>query len=232
MDLTDILRLLTPLDGVSVGLIFVGAVAMGTWIEHPGGVRPSVTMMMERYRRDWMVEFLGREVRIFDAQMLASLRQGTAFFASTCLLAIGGTLAMIGNVGTLQGVAEGLLGSDVPVLLWQVKLMLPALFLVHGFLKFVWSNRLFGYCAVMMAAVPNDPTAPHAARRAAQAAELNNRASMNFNRGLRAMYFALGALAWLVGPVALFGATLAVLWLVWSREFASKARSILTEGET
>ncbi|WP_390621816.1 DUF599 family protein [Rubripirellula tenax] len=31
-----------------------------------------------------------REPRIFDSQIMASLRQGTSFFASTCLLAVGG----------------------------------------------------------------------------------------------------------------------------------------------
>jgi uncharacterized membrane protein len=60
-----------------------------------------------------------------------------------------------------------------------------------------------------------------------KAAELNIRAAINFNRGLRSMYFALGGLAWLVGPVAFFIATVAVIWLVWSREFASLPRDIL-----
>jgi uncharacterized membrane protein len=41
------------------------------------------------------------------------------------------------------------------------------------------------------------------------------------------MYFALGALAWLLGALPLFGATLVVVWVVWSREFASIPRNIL-----
>ncbi len=228
MTLTDITDLLSLHDIAALVAIFAGAAAIGTWIEHPGTRRPSVTVMMARYRREWMAQFAAREVRIFDAQILSSLRQGVSFFASTCLIAIGGTLAMIGNIGALEGVAEGLLGADRPVLLWQIKLMLPGLFLAHAFLKFVWSNRVFGYCAVMMASVPNDGTTPQAVRRAGQAAELNIRAAMNFNRGLRAMYFALGSLAWLAGAIPLMLATLSVLWLVWSREFASKPRSILS----
>ena len=97
----------------------------------------------------------------------------------------------------------------------------------NGFLKFVWSNRIFGYCSVMMAAVPNDPNDPEALIRASQAAELNIRAAINFNRGLRSMYFALGGLAWLVGSFAFIAATVAVIWLIWSREFASLPRDIL-----
>ena len=86
---------------------------------------------------------------------------------------------------------------------------------------------MFGYSSVLMAAVPNDPADPMAYPRAEQAAELNIRAVINFNRGLRAMYFALGALAWLLGGWALIVATLIVIWIVGSREFASIPRSIL-----
>jgi len=46
---------------------------------------------MAGVRRDWMREFRHRENRIFDAQIIASLRQGSAFFASTAILAIGGS---------------------------------------------------------------------------------------------------------------------------------------------
>mgnify|MGYP000175703347 CR=1 FL=1 len=127
----------------------------------------------------------------------------------------------------LRGVAAEVSALQVPVLVWQIKLGVVALFLTNAFLKFVWANRVFGYCAVLMASVPNDPADPIAYPRAAQAAELNVRAAVNFNRGLRAIYFALGALAWLLGPVALMVATTIVVWMVWSREFASVPRSIL-----
>lgn len=227
MDLSVALSLFTALDAVALGLILCSWVAVGWWIEHPGVRRPSVTVVMAEYRRLWLREYLAREVRIFDAQILASLRQGTTWFASTCLIAIGGVLAVVGNVGVLDGVAQGLALEALPVLFWQLKLLLVALFLTHGFLKFVWANRLFGYCAVMMAAVPNAPADLRGEELAGKAAELNIRAAWNFNRGLRSMYFALGALAWLLGPWALIAATCAVLWLLWSREFASIARTII-----
>jgi len=101
------------------------------------------------------------------------------------------------------------------------------IFLLYAFLKFIWSSRLFGYCAVLMAAVPNDPEDPSALPRAMQAAEVNIRAAMNFNRGLRALYFALGSLAWLLGAEALIVAAVAVAWMVWSRDFASQSRRVL-----
>ncbi len=227
MQILDHMALLGPLDWAATAAIILAWFVIGWRIEHPGAKRPSVTVLMSERRRDWMKVFVTRDPRIFDSQILASLRQGTSFFASTCLLAVGGVLALAGNTEPLRGVAAEVTEMAVPVLIFQLKLALVALFLTNAFLKFVWANRVFGYCAVLMASVPNDPKDPATYPRAAQAAELNIRAAVNFNRGLRAMYFALGALAWLLGPIALMIATCVVVWVVWSREFASLPRSIL-----
>ncbi len=62
---------------------------------------------------------------------------------------------------------------------------------------------------------------------AARAGELQVRAALHFNAGLRSMYFALGALGWLFGPLVLAGTTAAVVWLLWAREFWSVPRDIL-----
>ena len=50
-----------------------------------------------------MRQLITREPRIFDATLLNALRQGTSFFASTCMIAIGGLLAVIGNTGRSTG---------------------------------------------------------------------------------------------------------------------------------
>ncbi len=231
MTLLDYFTVLVPIDWATAAATVVAWLLIGWIIEHPTAKRPSVTILMSQRRRDWMKVFVARDPRIFDSQIMTSLRQGTAFFASTCLLAIGGVLALVGNPEPLSDVAAGVLEDAVPVFVWQLKLGLVALFLTNAFLKFVWANRIFGYCAVLMASVPNDPADPIAYPRAAQAGELNIRAAINFNRGLRAMYFALGALAWLFGPIALMVSTVIVLWTLWSREFASIPRSILLKEE-
>jgi uncharacterized membrane protein len=220
---------LSRLDGVAVVVLVVVWLGLSWWIEHPTAKHPSVTVVMSEYRREWMRVMVDRDTRIFDAQVMASLRQGTSFFASTCLLAVGGVLALIGNVDPLRGVAEDIAMVQSPTVIWQIKLGLVLLLLSNGFLKFVWANRVFGYCSVMMAAVPNDPKDLMAQPMAAKAAELNVRAAMNFNRGLRSMYFALGALAWLAGPVPLMVAVALTAWVVWSREFASVPRAIIMD---
>ena len=171
MDLLARLTLFSVLDGIAVGLLFAAWLGIGLMIERESQARPSTSALMRRYRRDWMREFVTRQPRIFDANILSTLRQGTTFFASACMIAIGGGL--------------------------------------------------------VMASIPNAPDDPQAAPRAAQAAELNITASRSFNRGLRSVYFALAALAWLLGAVPLILATLAAFLVLYRREFRSRSRTIL-----
>lgn len=231
MTLVDRLALLSPLDLGAAGFLVLAWIAMGWIIEHPPASRPSVSMLMNRYRREWLTEALHRDVRIFDAQIIASLRQGTAFFATTSLFALGAVLALLGNTDPLAGVARELAAREEPLIVWQIKLIAVVLFLTHAFLRFAWSNRMYGYASVMVAAIPNDDKAPHAELRARQAGDLIGRSTMNFNRGLRSIYFALATIAWLLGPLALLIATVATIAFMWEREFMSGARRALMEGE-
>lgn len=229
MTFLDHAALFGPADYAGVLFLLISWFGLSFWIEHPGSKWPSVTVIMADYRRAWMRELVTREPRVFDAMLLSSLRQGTSFFASTSVIGIGGVLALIGNTDRLQIFAADLTLTDAPAVIWQMKLLVVALFLTQAFLKFVWANRLFGYCAVVMASVPNDLADERTYPRAAQAGEINIRAAWNFNRGLRALYYALGTLAWLLGPYALILATVMVNYTIWQREFYSLPRKILAQ---
>lgn len=231
MDLMDSLTHFSPLDYVAVAMLVGGSMAISQLIERPGKGWPSVSVLMAQYRRHWMTEMITREPRIFDAQTLSNLRQGATFFASATMIALGGGLALLGNTDQLIGLASDLTIEADPVIVWEIKLMVLLGFLVNAFFKFVWANRLFGYCAVLMAAVPNDPSSPLAVPRADKAAEINITAARSFNRGLRAIYFALATIAWLLGPIALICAAIFTCLVLCRREFASQSRRILMAPE-
>ncbi len=214
-------------DMVALAFLFISWLGIGWFTERPPAGRPSVSVLMTRYRREWMRHFVDRDPRIFDGNILASLREGTAFFASACMIATGGLLALIGNGERLRSVASGLELNPASGTGWELRLLVPMFFVVNAFLKFVWAHRLFGYCAVMMAAVPNRPDHPEAMGRAMQAADLNITAARSFNAGLRSVYFALAALCWLTGPWTLMLGTTVVLWVTWRREFASTSRQVI-----
>lgn len=214
-------------DLVAVALLFAVWLGIGWLIESPPARTPSVSVLMVRFRHEWMLQLITRQQRIFDGNILQSLREGTSFFASACMIATGGLLALIGNTDPLRGLAQQFELGAGPALLWETKLLVTMFFVVNAFLKFVWAHRLFGYCAVMMAAVPNDPDHPEAIPRALQAADLNITAARNFNAGLRSVYFALASLTWLAGPWTLLIGTGVVVFVTWRREFASTSREVI-----
>jgi uncharacterized membrane protein len=228
-----------PLNDM-IALVFILVVWLGVgWvIEHPPKRWLSVTVIMQDYRHLWLREFVTRNPRVFDGTIIDSLRQGTAFFASASMIAVGGGLALIGNPALLTGLAADFplagISADLPLAgdlsQMRVRGVLVLGFLVNALLKFVWANRLFGYCAIMMAAVPNNPADENALLRAGQAADLNITAAKSFNRGLRSIYFALGALGWLLGPWGLMATTVVVAMVLLRRDFASDSRKVLLRG--
>ena len=221
------------LDLIALGLLVFAWLMSGWLTEHPPKSLPSVSLLMEDYRREWMRTFVTRVPRIFDATVIESLRQGTAFFASASLIAIGGGVALIGNAAVVQRLAADLpiagaatgSGPDVAVRMLPVVILLA-----NALLKFVWANRLFGYCSVLMAAVPNEPTDPLAYHRAAQAGEINITAAKSFNRGLRSIYFALATLGWPLGPWGLMTGTVLATGVLLRREFASTSRRVILDA--
>ena len=71
------------------------------------------------------------------------------------------------------------------------------------------------------------PSTPRPGHRASQAADINITAAKSFNRGLRSIYFALGSLGWMVGPLGLtVGAVVIAVTLI-RRDFASTSRQVM-----
>ncbi|MGH1411948.1 MAG: DUF599 domain-containing protein [Pelagimonas sp.] len=227
MGWNTVIDALEPLDLGAVGLFLALWLSLSWLIENPPKNRPSTSKLMSEYRRLWLREFVTRDPRIFDSQIVSSLRQGTAFFASASMIAIGGGFALLGNADRLRGVAQDLTASADPVVVWELKLILMLVMAANAFLKFVWSHRLFGYCSVLMAAVPNDPSDPVAMPRAVKAAEINITAAKAYNRGLRSVYFGIASAAWLGGAIPLLIATFFTLLVIIRREFASHSREVL-----
>ena len=75
---------------------FVGAwIIYSIVIEKSAKGRSSLNSLMNGYRDEWMERLLERDMRMVDAQVTAALQNGTAFFASTSLIAIGGALTLL-----------------------------------------------------------------------------------------------------------------------------------------
>src|SRR4051794_16619689 len=143
---------------------------------------------MDRFREAWMRRMLARDVRIVDAQILAALQNGTAFFASTSLIAIGGALTLLRSGDDILTVVSAIpFGGIATRVQWEAKALGLAFIFIYAFFKFAWAYRLFNYVAILLGATP--PVAakeePEAVAHAMRTARLFESAGRHFNRGQR-----------------------------------------------
>jgi uncharacterized membrane protein len=211
-------------DIAAVAFFVVEWLAYGFTLEHTAYGRDSLSARMNRYREVWVRNMLDREARMVDMQIMASLQNGTAFFASTSLIAIGGALALLRATNDALAVLRDLPVDLTPSpALWEIKCVGLILIFIYAFFKFAWSYRLFNYVAILLGAMP-----PSSQRDTAEAeahvmrtTRLFEAAGRHFNRGQRGFFFALGYLGWFVGPVIFMATTAAVVVVMWRRQFAS-----------
>jgi uncharacterized membrane protein len=190
-------------DIAAVAFFVVEWLAYGFTLEHTAYGRDSLSARMNRYREVWVRNMLDREARMVDMQIMASLQNGTAFFASTSLIAIGGGLALLRATNDALAVLRELPVDLTPSpALWEIKCVGLILIFIYAFFKFAWSYRLFNYVAILLGAMPPSSTARHRGSRSpcdAHDAAVRG-GGRHFNRGQRAFFFALGYLGWFVSP--------------------------------
>ncbi len=214
------------IDILAVGFFILEWTVYAVTLEHTAYGRDSLSARMNVYREVWIRRMLDREARMVDMQIMASLQNGTAFFASTSLLAIGGALAL------LRATSDALVVlSTLPVdlspspALWETKCVGLILVFVYAFFKFAWSYRLFNYVAILLGGMPpaSQRDTKEAEAHVIRTTRLFEAAGRHFNRGQRAFFFALGYLGWFVSPWVLFVTTAMVVVVTWRRQFASNA---------
>src|ERR1700757_1179035 len=213
-------------DILAVGFFILEWLVYAITLEHAAYGRDSLSARMNVYREVWVRRLLDREARMVDMQIMASLQNGTAFFATTTIFAIGGSLALL-RAGPDAAAILGKLPVDLSpsTQLWEIKCVGLILIFVYTFFKFAWAYRLFNYVAILYGAMP--PAAkrdtPEAEAHVMRNTRLFEAAGRHFNRGQRAFFFALGYLGWFVSPWVLFISTAGGVLLPWPRKFAPSA---------
>ena len=213
-------------DCLAVGFFAIEWLVYAYTLERSDYGRNSLSARMNIYREVWVRRMLDREARMVDMQIMASLQNGTAFFASSSLIAIGGGLALLRSTNDALAVLSTLpIDLSPSPALWEVKCVGLILIFVYTFFKFAWAYRLFNYVAILFGAMPpaSRRDTPEAEAHVLRTARLFESAGRHFQRGQRAFFFALGYLGWFVSPWVLFVTTAAVVIVTWRRQFASHA---------
>jgi uncharacterized membrane protein len=230
------MTILPLLDLLAIGYFtlawafYATALERGWWTSHRG-----LSTRMHDFREVWMRRALFREVRIVDIQIIASLQNGTAFFASTTLLAIGGALTLLRATGEALTVVTALpFGIQTTPAQWEIKCAGLMVIFIYAFFKFAWAYRLFNYVAIMLGAMPfaADAHTADAETHVLRTTGLFRSAGQHFNRGQRAFFLALGYLGWFAGPWVLLASTTAVVVVMWRRQFGSAAQRALMMERT
>ncbi|WP_237154229.1 DUF599 domain-containing protein [Oryzibacter oryziterrae] len=184
-------------------------------------------------RHQWIARCSGRDLRMIDTAIMAGLQNGTAFFASTSLLAIGGGFTLLHSIDLAVGVV-----ANLPVTLspanraaFEVKVIGLIAIYAYAFFKFGWAYRMFNYASILLGALPykDQLGTPEMERAVNRCAAITVIAGKNFNRGLRAFFMSIGFLGWFIGPAALFLSASFLLAVLVRRQFFSDSVKALKE---
>lgn len=218
------------LDWLGLGVFVLCWVGYTAVVDRVPRIRArSVIAAMDEHRHRWMERALTRENRIADAAIIGNLMSSTSFLANTSIFILGGLLALFAapDLGRRVVAAMPFAAAEISDGAWEARIGLLVLIFVRAFFELTWALRQFNYGSILLGAMGfGEAHAPEAA----QAARVVNRAAQHFNTGLRAYYFGLAALGWIVHPVALMAASLLVLRELHRREFRSAVRDAVQEG--
>ncbi|CAO4147470.1 DUF599 domain-containing protein [Methylorubrum thiocyanatum] len=225
----------SPLDFAALVFFVASWVSYSFAVARRRGDRLSLSQIMNRQRRNWAVQMIARDNRVVDTTINASLQNGTAFFASTSLIALGSVLTLSRSGDDVLNLFSALpFGTGTTRQTWEIKVAGLAMVFVYAFFKFAWAYRLFNYGAILIGAVPpkGSGASEEVMRRAAErAGAMNVAAGSHFAKGQRAFLFALAYLGWFVSAPVLMLATASVVWVMWRRQFASPIRAALLAEE-
>ena len=193
--------------------------------------RLSLQQQMDKWREAWAFSLLKRQNRIMDSQVINALIRKETFFASTTILILASSIALMGLRDKANILAEEI--SFIPhssAAIWEVKVSLLAVIFMYSFFKFSWSIRQHSYSAILLGSIPEpDTTSDEEARKhASRLARLSSLGAENFNDGIRAYYFALAELSWFINPVVFILSSSWIVAVLYRREYYSRALKILS----
>ena len=219
-------ELFTAADVGALAFFLVIWIGFAWIVEYSPWRERTLSHAMNARRREWMDVMSGRSLRMVDTAIMSGLQQGTAFFASTCILAIGGCFAMLGSGDVvLRLYTELPFATPTTRAAWEAKLIGLAMIFAYSFFKFGWSYRLFNYCSIVIGAVPDaEQEAKLREAQTRRAGDLNVLAGKHFNAGLRGVFLSIGYMGWFAGPAAFVAASALIGVILVRRQFFSLAR--------
>ena len=199
----------------------------GWYSEHSAAAQRGLVGISRGYRQQWAAALLKRDLRVADAALIGNLMSTVSFYANTTIYIIAGLFALLGTLDKVINIAADLPFSRhvIPEVV-ELKLMVLLVIFVFAYFKFTWSLRLFNMQTILVGAAPspNDNPEPQVcADYTNRLATINSLAGDDFNRGIRAYYFGLATVTWMIQPWLFLAFTTAILLVLYRRDFGSAA---------
>lgn len=220
---------LPPLDLAAFGWFVASWVGFTIIQDHIARERQGVNQHLKIVRRHWMAQMLQRDNRIMDSQLFGHTMHSCTFFASTNMLVLAG---LVGSFGAIEHAHDLVLGLSFTVKtsrqIFEYKLLVLVGIFTFGFFKFTWALRQYNYCCALIGSAPMAPLPDDVVREmAATLGDALTLAVTALNGGMRAYYFALAVLAWVVGPVSFMLATTGIIIVLARRQVFSDTEKLI-----
>ncbi|MGC4061789.1 MAG: DUF599 domain-containing protein [Aquabacterium sp.] len=231
--LSHLFELLPWQDWAALALFVFGWVGYALFAGHRAKVESTLLASTNHYRRLWMAHVTYRDQRIVDAAVAQNLSTSPNFWASTTILVLGGLLAVLGTNEKATDIFKDLpFAARTSMLIFDVKIVVLLAVFVYAFFRFTWSMhatpsaRSWSAPRPMSSCVrqrrPIARTSPRARGQARCAWP-----PRSFADGLRANLHGLRRDRLVHSPAAFAIGTLAVLWILYRREFRSDVLAVL-----
>ena len=196
------------------------------YARHKAKTAQSLSAVLYRFRLEWSQNMLRHDNRVVDIILLQNLSKMANFMASTTIFVIAGLITALyasDHVALLfeaQSFIKAMTTAEI-----QFKVLSLVLIFVFAFFRFTWCMRQHTFCSIMMGSAPYIPAERSLSEEdkkfAEYLAKISDRASHEFNYGLRAYYFALAFMTWFLNLYLFMLATFLVVIVLYRREFLS-----------
>lgn len=175
-----------------------------------------------KLRLAWGRAMVQREQRIIDSSLIGNLLQSISYYANTSIYIIGALFAALGALDQLIAMASELPFARAPSReVAELKLLILFGIFVLAYFKFTWALRQFNLLLITLGSVPQMPSEEEIEHFSLKFAAVNTCAGNDFNRGLRAYYFGMAVMSWMVSATAFIISTFIIVYVLARREFVS-----------